>query len=173
VRNGIPALRHRLRLRRRRRDERGSLTLFTILWAFLVMLLAALAIDGGLAISQRERAADLADQAARAEAQDLQLGNLRGSGTPVIAQDGCRLARAYVAGAASSVHWGTANVVGDYSDDGCDYSTVLVPGQGGGMVTSSSVTVEVQLTYTPFVFNLFAGPVTVTETGTAFAQAGD
>ncbi len=160
--------------RRGRRDERGSLTLFTILWAFLVMLLAALAIDGGLAISQRERAADLADQAARAEAEDLQLGNLRGTGTAVIdSLDNCRVAHEYVASAASSIHWGTANVVDGYSDNGCDYSTVSVPGAGGALETSSSVTVEVQLTYTPFVFNLFAGPITVTESGTAFAQAGD
>lgn len=167
------ALRQRWRVRRGQRDERGSFTFFTILWAFIIMLLTALAIDGGLAISQRERAADLADQAARAEAQDLQVGTLRTDGKPVIVQDDCALARRYVADASSSVHWGTANVDGQYDDDGCDYSTVTVPGPNGGTVTASSVTVQVRLTYTPFVFNLFAGPITVSETGTAFAQAGD
>jgi Flp pilus assembly protein TadG len=158
----------------RRRDERGSMTVFTILWALVILLLAALAIDGGLAISQRESAADLADQAARTEAENLNPQTLRGSGKPVILQDGCALARQYMASAKSSVHYGTATIVGQFYDNGCDYSSVTVPSsKGGGVVTSSSVTVEVTLTYSPFIFNIFGGPITVTETGTAFAQAGD
>lgn len=150
------------------------MTLFTILWALLILVLAALAIDGGLAISQRESAADLADQAARTEAENLNPQTLRGTGEPVIQQDGCALAQQYMAASRASVHYGKANIVAGFYDNGCDYSTVTVPSsKGGGVVTSSSVTVEVTLTYSPFVFDIFGGPISVTETGTAFAQAGD
>jgi Flp pilus assembly protein TadG len=144
---------------RRRRDERGSFTLFTILWSLLIVMLAALAIDGGLAITQRERAADLADQAARTEAQNLSQPDLRKNGTVLINDDGCGLADSYVRSMAPNVHYGTAKV------EGCDYSPAGVQ--------PSSVTVHVQLTYTPFVFDIFGGTLTVNEQGTAFAQAGD
>lgn len=154
---------------RRRRDERGSLTVFTVIWSIIMLMLAALAIDGGLAISQRERAADLADQAARTEAEDLSQASLRDGGTAVIQPDGCALAIAYVNSVAATVKHGTATV------SGCQYIPDLaVQGAGGqGTVESSAVTVDVQLTYSPFVFDLFTGPLTVTESGTAFAQAGD
>ena len=35
------------------------------------------------------------------------------------------------------------------------------------------MTVSVHLTYSPFVFDLFGGTITVTETGTATAATGD
>lgn len=159
---------------RRRRDERGSFTFFAIMWSFVIVLLAALAIDGGLAIAQRERAADLADQAARTEAQNLSQQDLRGSGGVQINDDGCALASSYISDAAPSVHYGTASLDQGFGEAGCEYSTVLVPGPGdAGLVQSSSVTVEVQLTYAPFVFDIFGGTITVAEQGTAFAQAGD
>jgi Flp pilus assembly protein TadG len=164
------------RCRRGERDERGSFTLFTIVWSFLILILAALAIDGGLAIAQRERAADLADQAARTEAQNLSQADLRGTGTVTISgQDGCALAASYIGDAAPSIHYGKASLdTGFGGGTGCAYSTVQVPGPGGvGLVGASAVTVQVKLTYSPFVFDIFGGTITVTESGTAFAQAGD
>jgi Flp pilus assembly protein TadG len=160
----------------RQRDERGSLTVFTVVWAITILLLAALAIDGGLAISQRERAADIADQAARTDAEGLALQPLRDSGQVQIQDDECALARAYVAKAAEDIHDGTAYVDDDFGGhDGCDYFTETVPSADGqpGAAEVTAVTVEVHLTYSPFVFDLFTGPLMVTETGTAFAQAGD
>lgn len=159
------------------RDERGSLTIFMVLWSLVIVMIAALVIDVGLAISQRERAADLADQAARAEAQNVSTDALRQSGAAVIASDGCGLATQYIVSAASSIHYGTATINTGYGgSDGVDEGTGGTP---DGCVLSSltqpgnTVTVSVNLTYTPFVFDLFSGSVTVTETGTATAATGN
>ncbi|MFW6694395.1 TadE/TadG family type IV pilus assembly protein [Streptomyces sp. MAR4 CNX-425] len=59
-----------LAARAERLDDRGSGAGAVIIFAFLFMALAAFVVDGGLAISQRERAADIAEQAARYAAQD-------------------------------------------------------------------------------------------------------
>jgi Flp pilus assembly protein TadG len=144
--------------------ERGSMAVITVMWSFVVLLLAGLVIDGGLAISQRERAADLADQAARAEAQNIDQGTLRNSGAAEIADDGCGRAQVYLASAADSIHYGKAELDTGYGDNGCALSAAA-PG--------NSVTVSVRLTYAPFVFDLFGGTITVTETGTATAATGD
>lgn len=148
----------------RRRDERGSLTVFVVLWSVVIVMVAALVIDVGLAISQRERAADLADQAARAEAQNLNTDTLRASGGAEIADDACVRAQEYVSDVSSTIHYGSAQVNKGFGENGCDFGTEQ-PG--------NSVTVSVQLTYAPFVFDLFGGTVTVTETGTATAATGD
>ncbi|MBR7828677.1 Tad domain-containing protein [Actinospica sp. MGRD01-02] len=155
----------RRRLGKRKRDERGSMTVFVVLWSLVIVMVAALVIDVGLAISQRERAADIADQAARAEAQNLSIVSLRQSGGAVIQDDGCRRATDYLAAAAASVHYGSASLNTGYGNGGC---LVNDPGTPG-----NSVTVSVNVTYSPFVFDLFSGTVTVTETGTATAATGN
>jgi Flp pilus assembly protein TadG len=142
--------------RDRTRDERGSFTIFVVLWSLVIVMVAALVIDVGLAISQRERAADLANQAARAEAQNLNAAALRETGAPLINADpGCVEANDYLDAAASSVHYGKAVI------DSCPVS-----------LAGNSVTVTVTLTYSPFVFDLFSGTVTVNESGTATAAVG-
>jgi hypothetical protein len=140
------------------------MTVFVVLWSLVIVMVAALVIDVGLAISQRERAADLADQGARAEAQNLSTVSLRQSGGAVIQDDGCLRARDYLANAASSVHYGIATLDTGFGNGGCE-----LVGAGPG----NSVTVSVSLTYSPFVFDLFSGSVTVTETGTATAATGN
>ncbi|WBB58633.1 Tad domain-containing protein [Streptomyces sp. WMMC500] len=70
VRGLAARLRDRLAERADRLDDRGSGAGAVIIFAFLFMALAAFVVDGGLAISQRERAADIAEQAARYAAQD-------------------------------------------------------------------------------------------------------
>ncbi|MEU3146786.1 MULTISPECIES: Tad domain-containing protein [unclassified Streptomyces] len=52
-------------------DDRGSGAGAVIVFALVFLSLAAFVIDGGLSISQRERAADIAEQAARYAAQDI------------------------------------------------------------------------------------------------------
>ncbi|MEV6313645.1 pilus assembly protein TadG-related protein [Streptomyces sp. NPDC051776] len=58
-------------------DDRGSGAAAVIIFAVLFLTLAAFVVDGGLSISQRERAADIAEQAARYAAQDLDEEALR------------------------------------------------------------------------------------------------
>ncbi|WP_184570754.1 Tad domain-containing protein [Streptomyces zagrosensis] len=60
--------------------DRGSGAAAVILFAFVFLALAAFVVDGGMSISQRERAADIAEQAARYAAQDIDESALRDSG---------------------------------------------------------------------------------------------
>lgn len=57
--------------RRRHLDDRGSGAGAVIIFAIVFLSLSAFVIDGGLSISKRERAADIAEQAARYAAQDI------------------------------------------------------------------------------------------------------
>ncbi|MFG2312356.1 pilus assembly protein TadG-related protein [Streptomyces sp. NPDC048566] len=59
-----------------RGDDRGSGAGAVIVFALVFLSLAAFVIDGGMSISKRERAADIAEQAARFAAQDVDLESL-------------------------------------------------------------------------------------------------
>jgi len=61
-----------------RRDQRGSFTLIVVFWTLTTMVLAGLVVDGALAITERQRIGDIAEQAARAAADDLNPDSLRG-----------------------------------------------------------------------------------------------
>lgn len=61
-----------------RRDERGSFTIMVVFWALMSLMLAGLVVDGSLAITERQRVGDIAEQAARAAADDLNPDFLRG-----------------------------------------------------------------------------------------------
>jgi Flp pilus assembly protein TadG len=65
--------------RRPRRDdpERGSIALYFAITTLAALVMAGLVIDGGAALATRERAADLATQAARAAATALNPTSLR------------------------------------------------------------------------------------------------
>jgi hypothetical protein len=79
-----------LRLRQRMGgDDRGSGAAAVVIFASLFMVLAAFVIDGGLSISQRERAADIAEQAARYAAEDIDQAALRKNGTVAINYADC------------------------------------------------------------------------------------
>ncbi|WP_328564730.1 pilus assembly protein TadG-related protein [Streptomyces coelicoflavus] len=54
-----------------RLDDRGSGAGAVIIFALVFLALSAFVIDGGMSISKRERAADIAEQAARYAAQDI------------------------------------------------------------------------------------------------------
>ncbi len=81
-----------------------------------------------------------------------------------IDDDDCALAQAYLASSAASIDYGKADTDRHYGENGCELNNNL-PG--------NMVTVEVQLTYSPFVFDIFNGTLTVTESGSAVAQRGD
>ncbi|GAB2916342.1 pilus assembly protein TadG-related protein [Nonomuraea fastidiosa] len=71
-----------------KRGERGSMSVFTVLFSVVVFLLAGLLVDGGSAINARLRAADVAEQAARAAADQLDVDHLRQTGeTRLLGED--------------------------------------------------------------------------------------
>ena len=53
------------------------MAVFTVVFAVAVIFLLALIVDGGNAMNARERAADIAGQAARAAADDISPATLR------------------------------------------------------------------------------------------------
>ncbi|MGC0375644.1 Flp pilus assembly protein TadG [Streptomyces sp. SAI-229] len=71
MRGAHARMRSRLADRRTRLDDRGSGAGAVIIFALVFLSLAAFVIDGGMSISKRERAADIAEQAARYAAQDI------------------------------------------------------------------------------------------------------
>jgi len=71
-------------------DERGSATIFVVGFAVVLFAGAGLAIDGGRAINARDKATDVAEQAARAGSGQLDQVALRASGAVVLDQDGAR-----------------------------------------------------------------------------------
>lgn len=69
------------------RQDRGSVALYMALIMVGLLVMAGLVIDGGAAIAARARAADLAEQAARAGADALSPASLRGSSPDALAVD--------------------------------------------------------------------------------------
>lgn len=67
-----------MRPRPRLDNDRGSIALWYAIVAIAALVMAGLVIDGGAALGARERAADLATQAARAGADALVPASLRG-----------------------------------------------------------------------------------------------
>ena len=61
-----------------RDDERGSIALYFAIIAMAAFAMLGLVVDGGQAFASRERAADLATQAARSAADALIPGSVRG-----------------------------------------------------------------------------------------------
>lgn len=142
----------RERYRARRRDESGSVAFIVIMWSLVVIALGALVIDGSLMISQKERAADLAAQAARAQAENLNPVLLRQNGEAEIvlasAADPCAPARQYLA--QNTIHDGVASL---------DTGATAVKGAGCALVppqpqAGNSVTVCVAVTYQTVLIDL-------------------
>ena len=151
------------------RDDRGSLTAAVVLWTPVVLLLTAFVVDTGFLISQRDRAADLADQAARRVADDLDPAGLRQAPpTYIVATD------------SDGIHCDT-DARNYLAASGADPATTVVsdcvvrtgPGAGNGNPANVTVTVTVKLTYRPlFAGMVMPGPVTVTGYGTAHPVVG-
>jgi Flp pilus assembly protein TadG len=68
--------------------EEGTISMFTVFFTMVVFLLAGLLVDGGLAIHARQRAADIAEEAARAGANNIDINALRAHGKVQIIEDG-------------------------------------------------------------------------------------
>lgn len=69
-----------MRGRLRRQAERGSAALFVAIFAPAMIFMAGLVIDGGAALEAKQRASDIAEQAARAGAGQCDVASLRSQG---------------------------------------------------------------------------------------------
>jgi Flp pilus assembly protein TadG len=147
-------------LRRRPRDERGSFTFVVVFWALMTMVLGGLVIDGGLAITERQRIGDIAEQAARAAADDLDQDQLR--------QGNYTLAGDFPAKCAAVV-----------KASGLDPTSAITRCQQTGTKTLAGgqvvpvVTVGLTFTYNPILLSMFySGTFTANATATAYPQPG-
>ena len=123
--------------------DRGSISLWVVIFTFTTLALLVLVVDGGQTMNAKSRAADIAEQAARAAADDINVGGLRtGKGTVGLAGGACDLqtgpAAQLVASYASGVPGATATLTA------CTPSMTTVGG-----TPSLSVTATVQLSVRP------------------------
>jgi Flp pilus assembly protein TadG len=121
-------------------DDRGSGAGAVIIFSLVFLSLSAFVIDGGLSISKRERAADIAEQAARYAAQDVNLEDLytgQGGTAPINYQDCDARVRAF----AREMQMSAADTA----------ATHCVA------ANEQEVQVEVQLTYEPVFTGMFYG----------------
>ncbi|MDF9813816.1 hypothetical protein M2266_003047 [Streptomyces sp. SPB162] len=134
-----------LRERRNRwtaaRDDRGSGTAAVLMFALVFMTLAAFVVDGGLSIHKRERAADIAEQAARYAAQDIDVEALRDA----------------PAGTAPRIN--TANCDARVKDFARQSGLSIPDAQASGCdmakTNDQHVEVRIQLTYSPTLTGFF------------------
>jgi Flp pilus assembly protein TadG len=122
-------------------NERGAVSTFLAVLALALLMAAGLAIDGGRKVNALSEASHLADNAARAGAQAVDLDTLRTTGTLQLQPDEAVVrVDQYLAPLGH-----TADVT----------------------VTGDTVTVTISLTINPVL--LPTGPITVTATETATA----
>ena len=74
------------------REDSGSATVFVLGFTVVLLAMAGLVIDGGLALNARQRVADDVEQAARAGSQNLDQNALRADGTVQIDADAADIA---------------------------------------------------------------------------------
>ncbi|KOV60008.1 membrane protein [Streptomyces sp. AS58] len=137
-------------------SDRGSGAGAVIIFALVFLSLSAFVIDGGLSISKRERAADIAEQAARYAAQDIDLEALYDDegGPAPINYENCD-AR-------------VKNFAREMDMTGADIAASHCVAADGDQVE-----VEIQLTYSPVFTGMFyGGDVTVRGQAVAENQVG-
>lgn len=124
-------------------NERGTVSPFIAVIALALVMVAGMVYDGGEVLAAQARARDLAGNAARAGAQELDLDELRATGRAVLLADrASNAAQAYLV---------AAGVVGD----------VVVEG--------AQITVTVRLAQSMRILPLPDRAITATETATAVA----
>jgi uncharacterized membrane protein len=156
-------------LRTALRDDRGSLSMAVVIWAPVVVLLMAFLVDVGLLISDRTDASDLADQAARKVAQNVDQAWLKTHNT--------RGPNGESPGIKVDVDPGTGDCVPiakQYLVDNGIQDATITSCQVTGNPTAQNlyvnprITVSLQMQYKPlFVGFALKGDSTVTGTGTA------
>jgi Flp pilus assembly protein TadG len=137
--------------------ERGSVTVFTVVFAIAVIFLLALILDGGMAMNAKERALDIAGQAARAAASQLNVAALRNGQVVIDQATACPAARNLVRTYAAGIGHGIDHVIA-VGSPGCSTTNLL-----------AKVTVTVRTS--PLVPGVLGG-FTATATSTASAECG-
>lgn len=149
--------------------DRGSVALWVIVFTFAVIVLTALIVDGGQLLNAKERAADVAEQAARAAVDDVNVAALRG-GTVAINADACAPggpAASVVASYAQGIG-ATAVIPAAYGGRlGCSTGTVL---RAAGAQHFATVTVEI--TTVPVIPIGIFGSYQVPGQATAYLECG-
>lgn len=111
MKSGVRARMTYARIRRAAGDDRGQVTAFVVGVFVALWLFAGIVVDGGLALAGRARALDVAQEAARTGAQQLDIGRLRRGGeVRLVHGEAAAKARAYVASTGDSA---TVSVQGD------------------------------------------------------------
>jgi Flp pilus assembly protein TadG len=139
--------------------ERGSAALFVAIFAPAMIFLAGLVIDGGAALEVRQRAADIAEQAARAAGQECDVGLLRSASE-------CRITSQPAAEAAA----------GPYLDNNgvTDWKLALFDPVPGAADQFYGVRVTVTIEFRTTLLGLVPAyqTLTITQTGEAVAVTG-
>lgn len=141
----------------RTRGDRGSGAIVVVFFALIVLGLAAFVVDGGLSIAQRERAADIAEQAARYAAQDLDEEAIREEGA-----------------VGAPINYGNcATRVAEYAAEVGMNAPDIAASACVPPTNATQVTVRIRLTYRPvFAGILYDQPLTVSATATAETLTG-
>ena len=141
--------------------DRGSVSIWVVIFAFVTMVLLTLIVDGGQVMIAKSRAADIAEQAARAAADDINPAALR-TGQVQIAANACD------AGGPA------ASLISSYAK-GVNVTATMVPGGcfiGTGPEGSPDVTVEVQVKMHPAIPAGAFSNIQVTSSQTAYLACG-
>ena len=128
-----------------RRSERGAVSTFVAVIALAFLVAAGLAIDGGRKVNALGEASDLADNAARAGAQAVDLDTLRSTGQLVL-------------------HPTQAH------QEAQDYLAALGQVAQSITVTGDTISVTVAITVDPVLLPTGAITVTATESATAITE---
>ena len=140
------------------RADRGSATLYIVIFTIAAFMLVGLLVDGGTAIGAKERAADIAGQAARAVANHVLVSSLRSGGQPQIDPTACPGAAASLVQAYQASSHMRAGLVGN---------KCRIAHAPGGPPGAEEVTVAVEVTTTPVIPGFFPS---FTETARATAE---
>jgi hypothetical protein len=93
------------------RDETGTITAFVAIMTIALVFVAGLVFDGGMTLASRREAANVAEGAARAGAQALDVDVLRATGTVHLdSREAKRRAESYLAAAGRA---GRVDISGD------------------------------------------------------------
>jgi Flp pilus assembly protein TadG len=139
-----------------RPSDRGSAALFVAIFAPAMIFLAGLVIDGGAALEAKQRASDIAEQAARAAAGQCDVALLRSAGD-------CRITSRAGALAAASPYMDST--VTDWS---LVQTREVAPGQYHGV----QVSVTIQFRTTLLGIDPSFKTLTIKETAEAVAVTG-